>query len=144
MNAEQFELIDHIGWRLWQAAADWKARFVEEMVRAGHGWYAEARSSVIPYIGAEGTKQVDIVREMGLTKQAVQQLVDDLEQEGIVTRQPDPADRRRKIVVFTEKGRRARQDANAVKRKIEAEYRQELGDDNFDRLFNILEQLAPT
>ncbi|MEO0362726.1 MAG: helix-turn-helix domain-containing protein, partial [Pseudomonadota bacterium] len=74
---------DHIGWRLWAAASAWKERYATAMIEAGHAWYAEARSSVVPHIG-DGAKQSALVRRMGLTKQAVQQLVDDLEKAGIV------------------------------------------------------------
>ncbi len=143
MNEPKTPLIDHIGWRLWHAAMVWKARYTEEMVKAGHGWYAEARSNIIPHIAADGTKQSEIVREMGLTKQAVQQLVDDLELEGVVTRVPDPNDRRGKLVMFTEKGRRAQRDAVLVKRKVESEFRKKLGHEDFGRLFRLLHDLAP-
>lgn len=143
MELSKATLIDHIGWRLWRAAAVWKKRFAEEMVNAGHGWYAEARSSVIPFIAAQGTRQSDIAKAMGLTKQAVQQLVDDLEREGVVMRVPDPADRRGKLVVFSEKGLAAQRDAVIVKRKIENEFRAALGPEKFDQLFELLKNVAP-
>ncbi len=60
------------------------------MILAGHDWYAEARSSVIPYVGLKGTRQADIVSRMGLSKQAVQQMIVDLEGTGILKRDPDP------------------------------------------------------
>lgn len=111
---------------------------------AGHVWYAEARSSVVPYIGMDGVRQADLVRAMGLTKQAVQQLVDDLEAEGIVERRPDPNDRRGKIVSFTSKGVAAQQDADAVKQRVEAEFRAKLGDAAFEALVEALGNFAAT
>ncbi|MEO0363222.1 MAG: MarR family transcriptional regulator, partial [Pseudomonadota bacterium] len=78
-----------------------------------------------------------------LTKQAVQQLVDDLEKAGIVERIADPDDRRGKIVRFTEKGTIARRDAARVKARIEAEMRAELGDEAFERLYELLRRVAP-
>jgi len=136
-------MIDHIGWRLWNGAMRWKARFAEEMVAAGHGWYAEARSSIIPFIKLTGTRQTDIAAKMGLTKQAIQQLVDDLEKEGIVERRPDPSDGRAKVVVFTEKGLKAQKDSEVIKSRIHDEIRSEIGSDNFDRLMDILKLVAP-
>lgn len=133
---------DHIGWRLWSAAAAWKERYARAMIDAGHHWYAEARSSVVPHIG-DGAKQSTLVRRMGLTKQAVQQLVDDLEKVGIVERVPDPDDRRGKIVRFTDKGLAARRDAALVKARIEAEIRAELGDDAFETLDALLKRIPP-
>ena len=124
-------------------AAMWKTRFADAMIEAGHPWYAEARSSVIPHIGPGGTRQSEVVRRMGLTKQAVQQLVDDLEQEGIVRRQADPEDGRGKIIRFTKKGIAALQDAQSVKRRIEDELRTELGTRDFDKLYGLLKKIAP-
>lgn len=129
---------DHIGWRLWDAAAAWKAKFAAGMIEQGHDWYAEARSSVVPYVALEGTRQAEIAARMGLSKQAVQQLIQDLEQAGIVRREPDPEDGRGKIVKFTDAGVAAQRDSARIKRDVEAQMRAELGDDDFDTLFRLL------
>ncbi len=134
--------IDHIGWRLWDAAAVWKDRFAAEMVAAGHDWYAEARSSVMPYVSVNGTRQADIVARMGLSKQAVQQLIVDLERSGILRRDPDPDDGRGKIVRFTQRGLAAQQDGQKAKRKVEAEIREKLGDRAFDDLMATLKKIG--
>ena len=112
------------------------------MLAAGHHWYAEARSSIIPYLDREGTRQGVLVQRMGLSKQAVQQLVDDLEREGIIERCPDPNDRRGKIVIFTKKGLMAQCDANRVKREVEERFRAKLGDKDFSKLDGLLRRLA--
>lgn len=134
--------IDHVGWRLWDAAAAWKERFAAEMVAAGHDWYREARSSVVPYVGIEGTRQSDIVERMGLSKQAVQQLIVDLERSDILRREPDPNDRRGKIVRFTAKGLAAQRDSTRAKEKVEAEIRAALGDDEFEHLMRLLVKIG--
>lgn len=134
--------IDHVGWRLWDAAAMWKEKFAAEMVAMGHDWYAEARSSVVPYIGLKGTRQSDIVSRMGLSKQAVQQLILDLEESGILRREPDPNDGRGKIVLFTEMGLAAQRDSQKAKKKVEAEIRERLGDYEFERLLAALKKIG--
>ncbi|SCZ65736.1 MarR family protein [Epibacterium ulvae] len=134
--------IDHVGWRLWDAAGMWKKKFAAEMVAMGHEWYAEARSSVMPYVGLKGTRQSDIVVRMGLSKQAVQQLILDLEESGILRREPDPNDGRSKIVHFTKKGLAAQRDSQKAKRKVEAEIRKRLGDEEFERLVSILKKIG--
>ena len=133
---------DHIGWRLWDAATVWKEKFAAEMVAAGHDWYMEARSSVMPYVGPKGTRQSDIVDRMGLSKQAVQQLIADLERSGILRRDPDPEDGRGKIVRLTEKGLAFDRDSQRAKRKVEAEIKAKLGDDAFDVLVKLLKQIG--
>ena len=136
-------MIDHLGWRLWRAARLWKIEFDSRMQAAGHGWFTEARSALLAHVGAKGSRQSDLVTRMGLTKQAVQQLVDELQAEGIVTRQPDKSDARAKLVVLTRKGGAAARAANEVKRAIEAENRARLGAPTFQALMAALRQLAP-
>lgn len=133
---------DHVGWRLWDAAAAWKEKFAAHMVAAGHDWYAEARSSVMPYVSIQGTRQVDIVERMGLSKQAVQQLIVDLETSGILRRDPDPNDGRGKIVRFTELGLQAQRDSLNAKKAVETEIKTRLGDHEFDHLMRILKKIG--
>ena len=133
---------DHIGWRLWDAAAVWKEKFSEQMIAAGHDWYAEARSSVVPYVSLDGTRQVEIVARMGLSKQAVQQLIVDLERSGILRRDPDPDDGRGKIVRFTEAGLAAQRDSAQAKQRVEAEMKAQLGAEDFDKLMDLLKKIG--
>ncbi len=135
------ELLDHVGIRLWRAAWAWKAKFDAGMVAMGHGWFAQARSGLLAYMGRKGTRQADLVTRSGLTKQAVQQFVDELVADGIVERIPDPADGRGRIVVFTERGRKVLGDANTVKRRVEAEFRTALGPTRFRQLMEALQRL---
>lgn len=132
---------DHIGWRLWEASRAWQREFVAEMRAAGHLWFTDARATLLGHIGRRGTRQADLIGRMGITKQAVQQLVDGLEVEGILMRVPDPEDRRGRIVTHTEKGRAALRDADRIKARIEERYRRLLGEERFDALRDALELL---
>ncbi|HQZ13146.1 MAG TPA: MarR family transcriptional regulator [Devosia sp.] len=134
-------LIDHIGWRLTRLSRQWKAEFDAEMVRRGHGWMTEARGAVIGHLRPGGLSQSALTAAMGITKQAVQQLVDDLAAEGIVERVPDPSDGRGRIVRFTGTGISALEESNAVKLQIEAEWRAAIGSEPFDRLVAALDGL---
>lgn len=78
---------------------------------------------------------------MGISKQAVQQLVDGLEAEGILQRLNDPEDRRGKVVVFTEKGLAALSDGEHIKRAIERGYHERLGEARFSALMEALRAL---
>ena len=135
------EVIDHVGWRLFEAFRLWKEAFVAGMVERGYSWFTEARANLIGYMEVEGLRQTELVRRSGLTKQAVQQLLDDLVADGILARIRDPADGRGNLVVFTENGQRMRRDANIVKRRIERAWRQHMGDARFDELMSILKDL---
>lgn len=120
-------LIDHVGFRLFQASAAWQERFGAEMRAAGYAWFGEARSALIPHIDRGGTRQADLPGRLGMTKQAIQQLVDALAADGIVERRRDPADARGRLVCFTREGLSVLAEANVVKRRIEAAYRRAMG-----------------
>ena len=65
-----------------------------------------AHLSLFPHIDLEiGTRVSDLAELLGITRQAVGQLVDDLELMGAVERLPDPDDGRAKRVVFTVQGK---------------------------------------
>ena len=134
-------LIDHVGWRLWRLARRWKATFDAEMTRLGYGFMAEARGEVLGHLRPAGAPQASIAAALGISKQAVQQLVDELDAEGIVARLPNPADARGKLVMLTAKGREALLAGNRVKQAIEAEYRGALGEAGFAALMQAFEIL---
>jgi DNA-binding MarR family transcriptional regulator len=132
------ELLDHIGIDLWRAAHAWKQAFDAGMIDRGYAWFGQARAALIPHIGRKGIRQADLVERLGMTKQAVQQLLDELAADGIVERRPDPADRRGRIVVFAAAGKQALADANLVKRQVESDFRKRLGPERLKSLSEAL------
>lgn len=133
---------DHIGWTLWQATQAWRRDFVSGMVAAGHGWFAQARGNLLVHIGPGGIRQGDLAEKAGLTKQAVQQFVDELVSDGIVMRTPDDADARARRVRLTPAGEAAMQDADRIKLQIETAWRERLGSDSFDQLDALLHRVV--
>ncbi len=59
---------------------------------------------VVSSIARLGTPLADIIRELGVSKQAAGQLVDTLVVRGYIERTPDPLDRRRLTVTLTPRG----------------------------------------
>lgn len=132
---------DHIGWTLWRATLAWRKDFVSAMAAAGHGWFAQARGNLLVHIGPDGIRQGDLAEKAGLTKQAVQQFVDELVKDGIVMRTPDKTDARARKVRLTPLGEAAMRDADRIKLEIEARWRDHLGDADFSSLATILRRL---
>jgi len=128
----------HIGWDLWQATFAWKGRYTQEMVELGYTWYGEARGNLMQHITAEGISQSELVSKTGLSKQAIQQLLDDLTADDVIERIQDPVDSRRRLVVLTKNGLKAFRAANKVKLNIESEYQQLLGVSAFKNLRGAL------
>lgn len=135
-------LIDHVGWRLWRLARQWKTEFDTAMAARGHGWMAEARGAVVGHLRPGGMSQSALPAAMGISKQAVQQLVDELVAEGIVERIPDPTDGRGRIVRLLPRGKQAIADGNEVKLEIEARYAGRIGAARLTALNAALDALA--
>ena len=142
MTKSDDALPDHLGWRLWLASRQWQAQFVAAMRHAGHVWFTDARANLLAHIARGGTLQSVIVDRMGVSKQAVQQLVDGLTADGIVERIADPDDSRSRIVRYTPAGMKAMRDADRIKRRVEDAYRERLGDARFDVLMRTLRELT--
>ncbi|WP_171179359.1 MarR family transcriptional regulator [Ruegeria sp. HKCCD8929] len=132
---------DHIGWDLARAAELWKGMFRARMVALGYGWYGEARGRLMQYIGPSGLNQSELSRRTGHSKQAIQQMVDTLEAEGVVARVPDKRDARQKRVVLSERGLAFQADGTRIKAEIEEELRARMGNAGFDALRSGLKSL---
>lgn len=137
-------LLEHIGWDLVRAARVWTSEFTDEVVAAGHPWFAEARGQLVQHIGPNGVDQGALAERSGLTKQAVAQHLDVLEAEGLIVRENVASDSRRRRVVWTDLGRTALRDIDSAKSKVEARIRRRLGTVRFTALREGLQALAKT
>jgi DNA-binding MarR family transcriptional regulator len=133
---------DHIGWTLWQAAQVWRTEFTAGMIAAGNPWFGQARGNLMVHIGPKGIRQGDLAARARLTKQAVQQFVDELVADGILMRVADEQDARAKRLMLTEAGFAAMHDADRIKAEIEGRWRQGLGPADFDRLDALLRRVV--
>ncbi len=68
------------------------------------------------------TTQGDVASLMRASRQAASQLLDQLEDAGLVERSPDPGDSRRKTVALTDRGRRLLADVEEIYAGLEAEW----------------------
>ena len=134
-------LPDHVGWRLWQASRAWQAEFAAAMRAAGHVWFSEARAGLLGHIPRNGTRQSALIERAAISKQAVQQLLDGLEAEGVLERLPDPRDGRGKLVRYTRKGLDALRDGDRIKLQIERGYIDRIGEQRFAALMDALRAL---
>lgn len=78
-------------------------RIVAGVVAAGFD-QRPAHSAVFAHIELTGTRLTTLAARANITPQAMGQLVDDLEVMGYVRREPDPTDRRAKLVTLTPRG----------------------------------------
>lgn len=76
-------------------------RALVRLAERGHGVIRPAHAAVFQYIDDGGTQVARLAERAQVTKQAMAELVTHLEQHGYVTREPDPGDRRAKLVIPT-------------------------------------------
>jgi DNA-binding MarR family transcriptional regulator len=134
---------DHIGWTLWQAAQVWRGEFTTAMVAAGHDWFGQARGNLMMHICPEGgIRQGDLAGRVRMSKQAVQQFVDELVDDGILARTRENGDARSWRLRLTPAGEAAMRDADRIKLEIEMRWRARIGPEAFDALNTALKSLS--
>jgi DNA-binding MarR family transcriptional regulator len=100
-----------------------------------------AHTSLFPHIDLAGTRSTELARRMGISKQAVGQLVDELEQMGAVERIPDPEDGRAKLIRFSRRPGSSLLDGLRHLQTLEAELADELGHERMRTLHEGLTAL---
>ena len=108
---------------------------------AGHE-VRTAHSAVFGNIDHEGTRLTQLAERAGMTPQAMSELVDDLVARGYLARIPDPTDGRAKLIVLTDLGNVALQDAFDTIIGIEAELEALLGRPGLLRFRKVLHAIA--
>lgn len=131
----------HIGRLFLRASRAFAVKASERLEARGHAGLGAAHTALLPHVDLEGTRATVLAERAGMTKQAVGQVVRDLERQGYVERRPDPADSRALLVVFTDAGWRFLRDAQDVKLEIEAEYAAVLGTERMRSLRSALDEL---
>jgi DNA-binding MarR family transcriptional regulator len=87
-----------------------------------------SHTQLLPHIDLDGTRMSELAERLGVSKQAVTQLVDELESFGVVERVPDPEDARARRVCFTARGRAGFFEGLATLRELERELGRAIGE----------------
>ena len=90
---------------------------------------------------ADGLRVTDLAERVGMTKQALGEFANVLEERGLIESVRDPADRRVRILRPTRSGRAAVVAADKVIRTIEASWRERLGPRKWESLRGMLTTL---
>ncbi len=104
-------------------------------IRPGHG-------CVFRFMEGEGVRMTEIAERAHMTKQAVGEVVADLERLGYVERVPDPGDGRAKIIRFTDRGETAYSEGRRIFGEIEADWAERLGAEKLAVLREAVTELA--
>ena len=90
----------------------------------------------------EGTRLTTLAYRSGLSKQALIEVIDDMEKLNFVERFPDPTDRRAKLIRLTPRGMSVHEHAYQVVAGVEREWSQLMGDQAFEELKQLLARLS--
>ena len=119
---------------------------MNELVRRlhdlGHEVVQQSHISVLGNIDTEGTRIAGLADRLGVTRQAVSQMVTELEKRGWVERSPDPEDGRAILVRHTSSGRTMLLDALEQMDDIERGYAATIGDKRMRSLKQSLLAIA--
>ena len=88
-----------------------------------------AHIHITRHLAVGGSRLTDLALSAGMSKQAMGELVNQCEAWGLVTRAPDPHDRRARTVVFTASGLLWLQAFRTAVMQAQAEFRQSVGTD---------------
>ncbi len=133
---------EHIGRLFLRAYRAFNDLAIQKLHTYGHEGLSINHTGLLANLDTGGTHITVLAERAGVTKQAMGQLVAELEGKGYVTRIADPTDRRAALVQFTPAGWQFLQDAYRVKREIEAEYTAILGEDQMTQLREMLTLLV--
>jgi DNA-binding MarR family transcriptional regulator len=90
----------------------------------------------------EGMRVTDLAERVGMTKQALGEFANVLEQQGLLETVRDPADKRVRILRPTPRGRKAVEASESVIEELERQWRRRLGARKWDQLRALLVEAA--
>jgi DNA-binding MarR family transcriptional regulator len=96
---------------------------------AARGQVGAAHIHITRHLAVDGSRLTDLAQSAGMSKQAMGDLVDQCEAWGLITREPDPHDKRARTVVFTASGLLWLQAFRDAVAQAEDEFRQAVGTD---------------
>src|SRR4051794_36826355 len=85
----------------WEAV---RVRMLERLHAQGFADFDSSYLTVVQYPGPHGLRPAELADRLGITKQALNHLLGQLERRGYLTRESDPDDGRSKRILLTQRG----------------------------------------
>ncbi len=122
----------------WEAV---QRHMLERLHEQGFDDLDAAHLNVFRYPGPQGARPTELATRLGVSKQALNYLLGELERLGYLERQPDPDDLRSKRVGLTARGTSVIGAIREAVDEIETAWAQQLGLERFAQLRNLLVEL---
>jgi len=107
----------------------------------GHAGLKMSHGQVLPLIGPEGERMVEIARIQRVSRQAIRATTQDLEDLGYLRREPDPRDRRGVVLRLRRRGQRLIEDSVSAVDDLESAFREVLGERRLAHLQRVARDL---
>jgi DNA-binding MarR family transcriptional regulator len=98
--------------------------------------------NVLLYPGPQGSRPSELAARLGMSKQAVNYLLGELERRGYIERRPDPDDLRSRRIALTQRGEHAGWVMREAVIEVERQWEAKLGRNQFAQLRGLLRELA--
>ncbi len=122
----------------WEAV---QRHMLERLHASGFDDLDAAHLNVFQYPGPQGARPSDLATRLGMSKQALNYLLGELERLHYLERRPDPDDLRSKRVALTRRGTSAVGVIREAVGELEIAWAQQLGPKRFDQLRVLLLEL---
>lgn len=122
----------------WEAVQE---HMLERLRERGFDDFDRAYFAVFRYPGPHGARPTDLAAQVGISKQALNYLLRELERLGYLEREPHPNDLRSKRIVLTQRGVAAVGVIRDAVAEMEAVWAQRLGPKRFALLRDLLLEL---
>ena len=116
-------------------------RMLERLHDEGFADLDFAHLIVFQYPGPQGARPSELAARLGMTKQALNYLLGELERLEYIQRQPDPDDLRSKRVALTGRGASAIRVIREAVVEIESDWAEQLGPERFAHFRTLLREL---
>jgi DNA-binding MarR family transcriptional regulator len=119
-----------------------RRRMLERLHERGFDDLDTAHVNVLLYPGPQGSRPSELAARLGMSKQAVNYLLGELERRGYLERRADPDDLRSRRIVLTERGESAGRAMRDAVTDVEREWETALGRARVAELRRLLAELA--
>jgi DNA-binding MarR family transcriptional regulator len=115
---------------------------VREAQGRGYDWAKYAHNAVFGSLNEGGTRATEMAARAGITRQSMGEVIRELVDLGILEMQPDPADRRAKLVTYTPAGKKMASTGYQHIIDLERRFADEFGQQDYETARRVLERVA--
>ncbi len=121
------------------SANQWMSASLLHLMKAmGHDDLTGTHLTFFCHLNCGVTHASEVARRMGISRQAVYKVTQELQRMGALELKEDPDDRRQKTICMTSRGERMALDARAAMAEVEAHLRIVVGAKRFESMAQIL------